>query len=47
MLAQPIHHFIFGYSPMPDDDWLYCVVRFDSINIEASSWLCVYDLEAL
>lgn len=43
----PIHHFIIGYDPMPADDWIYCVVYFDSVNIEASSWLYIYDLEML
>jgi hypothetical protein len=47
MSHHPIVHFIFDYTPLPTDDWLCCVVYFDSVNIEASSWLCIYDLEAL
>ena len=42
-----MHHFIFTYSPLPSDDWLYAVVYFDSVNIDATSWLFIYDMEAL
>ena len=40
-----------GYLGLPDmDDWLYCVVYIATYiaadELWASSWLCIYPLEA-
>ena len=42
-----MRHFIFTYSPLPSDDWLYAVVYFDGTDVEASSWLFIYNTEAI
>ena len=37
-------HFIIPYSPNSSDDWLCCIVYFNSLNIDATSWLCIYEV---
>ena len=36
------HYFIIPYTALPSDDWLCCVVYFNSLNVDATSWLCIY-----